>query len=115
MFLRRRHPDNVSQTGFSRGILEAMPFIVRMGPNSIAILLSACLLPTVMSADGPMAALAVAFVVINGLLLWLVSAIVPDLHVNGFPRRKFLFSLSNQEGTSLRVAANPNHTTTADA
>jgi len=111
--LRRRHPYNVSQTGFSRGILESMPFIVRMGANAIAILLIACLLPTVMSADGPMAALAVAFVVINGLLLWLVSAIVPDLHVNGFPRRKFLFSLPNQEGTSLRLAANPNSTHTS--
>src|SRR4030066_1388778 len=75
MCLRRRHPYNVSQTGFSRGILESLPCIVRMGANAIAILLIAYLLPTVMSAGGPMAALAVAFVVINGLLLWLVSAI----------------------------------------
>jgi len=90
-----------------------MPFVIRMGANAIAILLIAYLLPGVMSADGPMAALAAAFVlglvnaiirpvfvlltlpvtvvtlgifllVINGLLLWLVSAIVPGLHVNGF-------------------------------
>ena len=90
-----------------------MPFVIRMGANAIAILLIAYLLPSVMSADGPMAALAAAFVlglvnaiirpllvlltlpvtvvtlgifllVINGLLLWLVSAIVPGLHVNGF-------------------------------
>jgi len=90
-----------------------MPFIVRMGASAIAILLIAYLLPSVMSADGPMAALAAAFVlglvnavirpifvlltlpvtvatlgvfliVINGLLLWLVSAIVPGVHVNGF-------------------------------
>jgi putative membrane protein len=90
-----------------------MPFVIRMGANAIAILLIAYLVPRVMSADGPMAALAAAFVlglvnaiirpvlvlltlpvtvvtlgifllVINGLLLWLVSAIVPGLHVNGF-------------------------------
>lgn len=90
-----------------------MPFVIRMGANAIAILLIAYLLPAVMSADGPMAALAAAFVlglvnaivrpllvlltlpvtvvtlgifllVINGLLLWLVSAIVPGFHVNGF-------------------------------
>ncbi len=90
-----------------------MPFLIRMGANAIAILLIAYLLPSVMSADGPMAALAAAVVlglvnaiirpllvlltlpvtvvtlgifllVINGLLLWLVSAIVPGLHVNGF-------------------------------
>jgi putative membrane protein len=92
----------------------SMPFVVRMGANAIAILLITYLLPSVMSADGPLAALAAAFVlgmvnavirplfvlltlpvtvvtlglfllVINGLLLWLVSAIVPGLHVNGFP------------------------------
>jgi putative membrane protein len=85
-----------------------------MGANAIAILLIAYLLPSVMSADGPLAALAAAFVlgmvnavirplfvlltlpvtvvtlglfllVINGLLLWLVSAIVSGIHVNGFP------------------------------
>lgn len=90
-----------------------MPFVIRMGANAIAILLIAYLLPSVMSADGPMAALAAAFVlglvnaiirpllvlltlpvtvvtlglflvVINALLLWLVSAIVPGVHVNGF-------------------------------
>lgn len=84
-----------------------------MGANAIAILLIAYLFPSVMTTDGPMAALAAAFVlglvnaivrpvfvlltlpvtivtlglfllVINGLLLWLVSAIVPGLHVSGF-------------------------------
>ena len=39
-----------------------MPFFVRMGANAIAILLIAYLLPTVMSADGPMVALDAAFV-----------------------------------------------------
>lgn len=91
-----------------------MPFIVRMCANAIAILLIAYLLPQVMSADGVLAALAAGFVlgvvnaiirpifvlltlpvtvvtlgvfllVINGLLLWLVTAIVPGFHVNGFP------------------------------
>lgn len=90
-----------------------MPFLVRMGANAIAILLIAYLLPQLMSADGPLAALAAAFVlglvnavvrpvfvlltlpvtvvtlgifllVINGLLLLLVAAIVPGFHVNGF-------------------------------
>ena len=90
-----------------------MPFLVRMGANAIAILLIGYLLPRVVSADGVMAALAAAFVlgvvnavvrplfvlltlpltvmtlgvfllVINGLLLWLVSAVVPGFHVNGF-------------------------------
>ncbi len=90
-----------------------MPFVVRMGANAIAILLIAYLLPMVMLADGPMAALGAAFVlglvnavirpvfilltlpvtvvtlglfllVINGMLLWLVSGIVPGFHVNGF-------------------------------
>lgn len=90
-----------------------MPFVVRMGANAIAILLIAYLLPQVMSAEGALAALAAAFVlglvnavirpifilltlpvtvftlgifllVINGLLLWLVSGIVPGFHVNGF-------------------------------
>jgi putative membrane protein len=89
-----------------------MTFLLRMGANAIAILLIAYLLPSVLSADGPMAALAAAFVlglvnavirpvfvlltlpvtvvtlglfllVVNGLMLWLVSAIVPGLHVNG--------------------------------
>jgi putative membrane protein len=90
-----------------------MPFLVRMGANAIAILLIAYLLPALMSADGALAAIAAAFVlglvnavvrplfvlltlpvtvvtlglflfVINGLLLWLVSGIVPGFHVNGF-------------------------------
>jgi len=90
-----------------------MPFIVRMGANAIAILLIAYLLPSVMKTDGSMAAIAAAFVlglvnaivrpilvlltlpvtvvtlgvflfVINGLLLWLVSVIVPGFHVGGF-------------------------------
>ncbi len=90
-----------------------VPFVVRMGANAIAILLIAYLLPQVMLADGALAALAAAFVlglvnavirpffilltlpvtvltlgifllVINGLLLWLVSGIVPGFHVNGF-------------------------------
>ena len=90
-----------------------MPFFVRMMASTIAILLIAYLLPQVMMADGVLAALAAAFVlglvnavirpvfilltlpvtvftfgifllVINGLLLWLVSAIVPGFHINGF-------------------------------
>ncbi len=89
-----------------------MPFVVRMGANAIAILLIAYLLPKVMLAEGPMAALSAAFVlglvnavirpifilltlpvtvftlgifllVINGLLLWFVSGIVPGFQVNG--------------------------------
>ncbi|MGE5190184.1 MAG: phage holin family protein [Gemmatimonadota bacterium] len=91
-----------------------MPFIVRMGANAVAILLIAYLLPGVVAAEGVMAALAAAFVlglanavirpvfvlltlpltvvtlglfllVINGLLLWLVAAVVPGFHVNGLP------------------------------
>ncbi len=90
-----------------------MPFAVRMGANAIAILLIAYLLPMVLHAEGALAALGAAFVlglvnavirpifilltlpvtvftlgifllVINGLLLWLVSGIVPGFHVNGF-------------------------------
>jgi putative membrane protein len=90
-----------------------MPFLARMVANAIAILLIGYLLPQVVSADGVLAALAAAFVlglvnavvrplfvfltlpitvvtlglfllVINGLLLWLVSAVVPGFHVNGF-------------------------------
>jgi putative membrane protein len=90
-----------------------LPFFVRVMANAIAILLIAYLLPQVMLADGVMAALAAAFVlglvnavirpvfilltlpvtvltlgifllVINGLLLWLVSAIVPGFRINGF-------------------------------
>jgi len=84
-----------------------------MGANFVAILLIAYLLPSVMRADGYMAAVAAAFVlglvnaivrpilvlltlpvtvvtlglfllVINGLMLWLVTAIVPGFHVGGF-------------------------------
>jgi len=83
-----------------------VPFLIRMGANAVAILLIGYLLPQVASADGVMAALAAAFVlrplfvlltlpitvvtlgvfllVINGMLLWLVAAIVPGFHVNGF-------------------------------
>jgi putative membrane protein len=91
-----------------------MPFIIRMGANAVAILLITYLLPQVMSATGVLAALSAAFVlglvnaivrpifvlltlpltvvtlgifllVINGLLLWLVSGIVPGFQVGGFP------------------------------
>ena len=90
-----------------------MPFFIRMAANAIAILLIAYLFPQVLSADSVLAALAAAFVlgivnavikpilvvltfpvtvvtlgvfllVLNGLLLWLVTAIVPGFHVNGF-------------------------------
>jgi putative membrane protein len=90
-----------------------VPFVVRMGANAIAILLIAYLMPMVLYTEGAMAALGAAFVlglvnavirpifilltlpvtvftlgifllVINGLLLWLVSGIVPGFHVNGF-------------------------------
>jgi putative membrane protein len=90
-----------------------VPFAVRMGANAIAILLIAYLLPMVLHTEGALAALGAAFVlglvnavirpifilltlpvtvftlgifllVINGLLLWLVSGIVPGFHVNGF-------------------------------
>ncbi len=90
-----------------------MPFLIRMGANAIAILLITYLLPSLMSADGALAAIAAAFVlglvnaiirpifvlltfpitvvtlgvfllVINGLLLWLVTVIVPGFHVGGF-------------------------------
>lgn len=90
-----------------------MPFFIRMGANAVAILLIGYLLPRIVTVDGVMAALAAAFVlglvnavvrplfvlltlpvtvvtlgafllVINGLLLGLVSYIVPGFHVNGF-------------------------------
>ena len=90
-----------------------MPFLVRMGANALAILLIGYLLPGLFTVDGAMAALAAAVVlglvnavvrplfvlltlpitivtlgifllVINGLLLWLVSAIVPGFLVHGF-------------------------------
>jgi putative membrane protein len=90
-----------------------VPFFIRMVANAVAILLIGYLLPQVVTVDGVMAALAAAFVlglvnavvrplfvlltlpitvvtlgafllVINGLLLGLVSFIVPGFHVNGF-------------------------------
>jgi putative membrane protein len=90
-----------------------MPFFIRLVANAAAILLIGYLLPQVFAVDGVMAALAAAFVlglvnaivrplfvlltlpitvvtlgafllVINGLLLWLVTAVVPGFHVNGF-------------------------------
>jgi putative membrane protein len=90
-----------------------MPFFIRLVANAAAILLIGYLLPQVVAVDGVMAALAAAFVlglvnaivrplfvlltlpitvvtlgafllVINGLLLWLVTAVVPGFHVNGF-------------------------------
>lgn len=90
-----------------------MPFLVRMGASALAMLLIGYLLPGLVRVDSVMAALAAAFVlglvnavvrplfviltlpvtvvtlglfllVINGLLLWLVTAIVPGFHVNGF-------------------------------
>lgn len=90
-----------------------MPFLIRMTANAVAILLIAYLLPSVLFADGVMAALAAAFVlglvnavvrpifilltlpitvltlgvfllVINGLLLWAVAGLVPGFHVGGF-------------------------------
>jgi putative membrane protein len=90
-----------------------MPFVIRMVANAVAILLLSYLLPQIVTVDGVTAALAAAFVlglvnavvrplfvlltlpvtvatlgafllVINGLLLWLVTAFVPGFHVNGF-------------------------------
>ncbi len=90
-----------------------MPFVIRMGANAVAILLITYLIPGVLTADSVMAAIAAAFVlgvvnavirpifvlltfpltvvtlglfllVVNGLLLWLVTAVVPGFHVNGF-------------------------------
>ena len=90
-----------------------MPFLIRMVANAVALLLIGYLLPQVVAVDGVMSALAAAFVlglvnavirplfvlltlpitvvtlgifllVINGLLLGLVSYIVPGFHVNGF-------------------------------
>ena len=90
-----------------------MPFLVRMCATAVAMLLIGYLLPGLVRVDTVMAALAAAFVlglvnavvrplfviltlpltvvtlglfllVINGLLLWLVTAIVPGFHVNGF-------------------------------
>jgi len=90
-----------------------MSFFIRMIANAVAILLISYLLPQIVTVDGVVAALAAAFVlglvnavvrplfvlltlpitvvtlgafllVINGLLLGLVSYIVPGFHVNGF-------------------------------
>jgi len=90
-----------------------VPFLVRMCATAVAMLLIGYLLPGLVRVDTVMAALAAAFVlglvnavvrplfviltlpltvvtlglfllVINGLLLWLVAAIVPGVHVNGF-------------------------------
>jgi putative membrane protein len=90
-----------------------MSFFIRMGANAVAILLIGYLLPQIVTVDSVMAALAAAFVlglvnaivrplfvlltlpitvvtlgvfllVINGLLLWLVTAFVAGFHVNGF-------------------------------
>ena len=90
-----------------------MSFFIRMIANAVAILLVSYLLPRIVAVDGVTAALAAAFVlglvnavvrplfvlltlpvtvvtlglfllVINGLLLGLVSYIVPGFHVNGF-------------------------------
>ena len=90
-----------------------MPFFIRMAANAVAILLVGYLLPQIVTVDGVVAAIAAAFVlglvnaivrplfvlltlpvtvvtlgafllVINGLLLGLVSYIVPGFHVNGF-------------------------------
>jgi len=92
---------------------DSLPFFIRMVANAVAILLIGYLLPQIVSVDGVIAALAAAFVlglvnavvrplfvlltlpvtvvtlgafllVINGLLLWFVSAFVPGFHVNGF-------------------------------
>ena len=90
-----------------------MYFIVRLLINMVAILIIAYLLPKVILVESWMAALVAAFLlgvvntfirpllvlltlplavvtfgffllVINGLLLWLVSALVPGFHVSGF-------------------------------
>ena len=90
-----------------------MYFIIRLLINMVAILIIAYLLPKVIGVDSWMAALVAAFVlgvvntfirpllilltlpltlvtfgffllVINGLLLWLVSAVVRGFHVHGF-------------------------------
>ncbi len=90
-----------------------MIFIVRLLINMVAILIIAWLLPKVIRVDSFLAALAAAFLlgvvntfirpilvlltfpltvvtfglfllVINGMLLWLVGALVKGFHVNGF-------------------------------
>jgi putative membrane protein len=90
-----------------------MHFIIRLLINMVAIMVIAYLLPKVIGVDSWLAALVAAFLlgvvntfirpllilltlpltvvtfgifllVINGLLLWLVSAVVRGFHVNGF-------------------------------
>ncbi|MBW2038035.1 MAG: phage holin family protein [Deltaproteobacteria bacterium] len=90
-----------------------MAFIIRLLSNMVAILIIAYLLPRVVRVDSWIAALVAAFIlgivnavirpilvfltlpltvltlglfllVINGLMLWLVAALVPGFHVNGF-------------------------------
>jgi putative membrane protein len=90
-----------------------MHFIIRLLINMVAILIIAYLLPKVIGVDSWLAALVAAFLlgvvntfirpilvlltlpltvvtfgifllVINGLLLWLVSAVVRGFHVNSF-------------------------------
>jgi putative membrane protein len=108
--LERRHAL-AKKTIYSRG--RFMYFIIRLLINMVAILIIAYLLPKVIGVDSWMAALVAAFVlgvvntfirpllvlltlpltlvtfgvfllVINGLLLWLVSAVVRGFHVYGF-------------------------------
>ncbi|MEW6719033.1 MAG: phage holin family protein [Thermodesulfobacteriota bacterium] len=91
-----------------------MPFLIRLLANAVAMVVVGYLLPGLIRVDGVAAALVAAFVlglvnavvrpvfvvltlpitvvtlglfllVINGLLLLLVDAIVPGIHVNGFP------------------------------
>lgn len=92
---------------------ETMIFLLKILIQTAAILLIAYLAPVLIRVDGFVAAMAAAFVlglvnsvlkplfiiftlpltvltfglfllVINGLMLWLVSAVVPGFHVNGF-------------------------------
>ncbi|HRD02843.1 MAG TPA: phage holin family protein [Candidatus Saccharicenans sp.] len=90
-----------------------MPFIVRLIINMVAVLIISYLFPKIIRVDGFLAALVAAFLlgivnsiikpilvlltlpitvltlglfllVINGLMLWLVSALVKGFYVNGF-------------------------------
>ena len=90
-----------------------MLFLLRLIINMVAILIIAHLLPSLIRVEGWMAALAAAFLlgvvnallrpllilltfpltiltlglfllVINGIMLWLVAALVPGFEVNGF-------------------------------
>ncbi|HOJ26991.1 MAG TPA: phage holin family protein [Candidatus Saccharicenans sp.] len=90
-----------------------MPFIVRLIINMVAVLIISYLFPKMIHVDGFLAALVAAFLlgivnsiikpilvlltlpitvltlglfllVINGLMLWLVSALVKGFYVNGF-------------------------------